>query len=92
MSATAMPVTSPESGGETPGGHMSEKDTGGQHRATRRSSEADEAVEEETNSTDLQERHEKLNEDVDAILDEIDDVLEENAEEFVRSYIQKGGQ
>jgi ubiquitin-like protein Pup len=53
---------------------------------------ADEAVEEETNSTDLQERHEKLNEDVDAILDEIDDVLEENAEEFVRSYIQKGGQ
>nr|7OXY_B Chain B, Prokaryotic ubiquitin-like protein Pup [Acidothermus cellulolyticus 11B] len=28
----------------------------------------------------------------DAILDEIDDVLEENAEEFVRSYIQKGGQ
>jgi len=33
-----------------------------------------------------------LNEDVDAILDEIDDVLEENAEEFVRSYIQKGGQ
>nr|7OYF_B Chain B, Prokaryotic ubiquitin-like protein Pup [Acidothermus cellulolyticus]7OYH_B Chain B, Prokaryotic ubiquitin-like protein Pup [Acidothermus cellulolyticus] len=28
----------------------------------------------------------------DAILDEIDDVLEENAEEFVRSYIQKGGE
>ena len=30
--------------------------------------------------------------DVDAILDEIDEVLEENAEEFVRSYVQKGGQ
>jgi ubiquitin-like protein Pup len=29
---------------------------------------------------------------VDAILDEIDEVLEENAEEFVRSYVQKGGQ
>ena len=41
---------------------------------------------------DVAERHEKLNEDVDAILDEIDEVLEENAEEFVRSYIQKGGQ
>ncbi len=71
---------------------MSEKDTGGQAKAARRSSEADEAVVEETESTDLQERHAKLNEDVDAILDEIDDVLEENAEEFVRSYIQKGGE
>jgi len=33
-----------------------------------------------------------LSEDVDDILDEIDSVLEENSEEFVRSYIQKGGQ
>ncbi|MDQ4119085.1 ubiquitin-like protein Pup [Pseudonocardia endophytica] len=39
-----------------------------------------------------QERREKLGEDVDTILDEIDDVLEENAEDFVRSYVQKGGQ
>jgi ubiquitin-like protein Pup len=39
-----------------------------------------------------QERREQLNEDVDAILDEIDDVLEENAEDFVRAYVQKGGQ
>ncbi len=39
-----------------------------------------------------QERREKLGEDVDAILDEIDDVLEENAEDFVRAYVQKGGQ
>ena len=29
---------------------------------------------------------------VDDILNEIDDVLEENAEEFVRGYVQKGGQ
>ena len=42
--------------------------------------------------SDLKERQDKLNSDVDAILDEIDEVLEENAEEFVRSYIQKGGQ
>jgi prokaryotic ubiquitin-like protein Pup len=27
-----------------------------------------------------------------ALLDEIDEVLEENAEEFVKSYVQKGGQ
>jgi ubiquitin-like protein Pup len=31
-------------------------------------------------------------EGVDALLDEIDGVLEENAEEFVRGYVQKGGQ
>jgi prokaryotic ubiquitin-like protein Pup len=30
--------------------------------------------------------------DVDDLLDEIDEVLESNAEDFVRSYIQKGGQ
>ena len=30
--------------------------------------------------------------DVDELLDEIDQVLEINAEEFVRSYIQKGGE
>ena len=31
-------------------------------------------------------------EEVDDLLDEIDEVLEQNAEEFVRSYVQKGGQ
>ncbi len=31
-------------------------------------------------------------EEVEDLLDEIDQVLEENAEEFVRSYVQKGGQ
>ena len=35
---------------------------------------------------------EKLKEDMDALLDEIDTVLEENADEFVRSYVQKGGE
>jgi prokaryotic ubiquitin-like protein Pup len=29
---------------------------------------------------------------VDELLDEIDGVLEENAEEFIRGYVQKGGQ
>lgn len=29
---------------------------------------------------------------IDELLDEIDSVLEENAEEFVRDYVQKGGQ
>lgn len=38
------------------------------------------------------ERREDLSADVDSILDEIDAVLEENAEEFVKSFVQKGGQ
>ena len=38
------------------------------------------------------ERGEKLKAEIDDLLDEIDDVLEENAEEFVRSYVQKGGE
>ena len=33
-----------------------------------------------------------LKEEMDDILDEIDSVLEENAEEFVKSYVQRGGQ
>ena len=38
------------------------------------------------------EKAEKLKGDIDDLLDEIDSVLEENAEEFVRGYVQKGGQ
>ena len=30
--------------------------------------------------------------ELDSLLDEIDEVLEANAEEFVKSYVQKGGQ
>ena len=33
-----------------------------------------------------------LSDGLDEILDEIDEVLETNAEEFVKSYVQKGGQ
>ena len=35
---------------------------------------------------------EELKAELDDLLDEIDEVLEENAEEFVRSYVQKGGE
>jgi ubiquitin-like protein Pup len=52
----------------------------------------DEVEENVESSSDVAERHEKLTEDVDAILDEIDDVLESNAEDFVRAFVQKGGQ
>jgi len=36
--------------------------------------------------------HDPIKSDLDSILDQIDEVLEENAEEFVKSYVQKGGQ
>jgi prokaryotic ubiquitin-like protein Pup len=35
---------------------------------------------------------EKLKAELDDLLDEIDEVLEDNAEEFVRNYVQKGGE
>jgi ubiquitin-like protein Pup len=47
---------------------------------------------EELPEAEVAERKEQLDEDIDAILDEIDDVLESNAEDFVKSFIQKGGQ
>ena len=43
-------------------------------------------------ATGVAERKEAIDGDVDAILDEIDEVLETNAEDFVKSFIQKGGQ
>lgn len=49
----------------------------------------DETVEEAAPATD---KGEKLKAELDELLDEIDEVLEDNAEEFVRAYVQKGGQ
>ncbi len=71
------------------------REGGQQHRTGKRTDETSEAPEVEasaSDTTDVAERKERLDEDVDAILDEIDDVLEENAEDFVRSFVQKGGQ
>lgn len=55
-------------------------------------SSQDAEVTEAESTSDVAERKEQLDEDIDAILDEIDDVLETNAEDFVKSFIQKGGQ
>lgn len=43
-------------------------------------------------TTSVNEKGEELKAEMDDLLDEIDEVLESNAEEFVKSYIQKGGQ
>ena len=40
----------------------------------------------------LAKKGEAIKEDVDSLLDEIDEVLEENAEEFVKNYVQRGGE
>ena len=69
---------------------MATRDTGGHQKATRSREETDEV--EASVDTEVAERHKEMTEDIDAILDEIDEVLEENAEEFVRSFVQKGGQ
>jgi len=62
------------------------------HRSTgSESAEEVEAPAAEDDAT-LSERKEQLDEDIDAILDEIDNVLETNAEDFVKSFVQKGGQ
>jgi ubiquitin-like protein Pup len=40
----------------------------------------------------LAKKGEQLKEEMDALVDEIDEVLEENAEEFVKNYVQRGGE
>ena len=37
-------------------------------------------------------RAKEIKDNLDKLLDEIDDLLEENAEEFVKSYVQRGGE
>jgi ubiquitin-like protein Pup len=66
-----------------------------EQKQPRRSSQTDPEAEEVAESDvapEVAERKEVLDDDVDAILDEIDDVLETNAEDFVKSFIQKGGE
>ena len=71
---------------------MATKDTGGgQQRASKKAEEVEE-VQADAPAESVAERQEKLTEDVDALLDEIDDLLEENAEDFVRGFVQKGGE
>ena len=51
-----------------------------------------ERVEETEELPATSERGEKLKGELDDLLDEIDEVLEVNAEDFVKSYVQKGGE
>ncbi len=70
---------------------MPTRDTGDQqHRS--RSADNDQVEETTAPATDLAARKEALDADIDAILDDIDEALEVNAEEFVRGFVQKGGE
>ena len=71
---------------------MPTRESGGQQQSGRSSQSEVEDEVEPTASADVQERREQLDEDTDAILDEIDEVLETNAAEFVQAFVQKGGQ
>ena len=51
--------------------------------------QADEVVDEAPAKS---EQGEKIKAELDDLLDEIDEVLESNAEDFVKSYVQKGGE
>ncbi len=62
-----------------------------QQRPSRRERE-DEQVEHEPLPGGASSTTTSADEGVDDLLDEIDDVLESNAEQFVRQYTQKGGQ
>jgi ubiquitin-like protein Pup len=64
---------------------MSEQE---QVRKQRTERKTDETVDPEVDAT----KGDQIKADLDELLDEIDEVLEDNAEEFVRNYIQKGGE
>jgi len=47
---------------------------------------------ESRDTSKLEEKGRKIGDELDALLGEIDDLLEENASEFVASYVQHGGE
>ena len=61
-----------------------------QERKTARRGEPQE--EEAAANPAVAEKGRKLKKDLDDLLDEIDTVLEKNAEEFVKNYVQRGGE
>ena len=71
---------------------MSDQERAKQDRRQTDAASSDEVIDETSVAPDATERGERLKNELDELLDEIDEVLETNAEEFVKSYIQKGGE
>jgi ubiquitin-like protein Pup len=63
-----------------------------QKRKTQSSTPQTENAHESRDANKLEQKGKRIGDELDALLDEIDDVLEENAAEFVRDYVQHGGQ
>ena len=63
-----------------------------QQRPQRRSDAPEESEESEEVAVPTTTSEAPAASDLDSLLDEIDDVLETNSEEFVRGFVQKGGQ
>lgn len=62
-----------------------------QERVQQNRTDADSKVDQAQDTTSAV-THDKLKNDLDDLLDEIDEALETNAEEFVKNYVQKGGE
>lgn len=62
-----------------------------EHKRKSAPQRVDEVVE-DTPATSDSASGDKIKAELDDLLDEIDGVLEQNAEDFVKSYIQKGGE
>ena len=71
---------------------MSDQERAKQDRRQTDAASSDEVIDETSVAPDATERGERLKNELDELLDEIDEVLEPNAEEFVKRYIQKGGE
>jgi ubiquitin-like protein Pup len=63
-----------------------------QDRKTRRATTPGAEDESPAAGAKVAEKGATLKKSLDKVLDEIDDVLEANAEEFVKSYVQRGGE
>jgi prokaryotic ubiquitin-like protein Pup len=63
-----------------------------QKKETRGRKPAAEEEERSVERSDVAKKGEELKEALDTLLDEIDEILEDNAEEFVASYVQRGGE
>jgi ubiquitin-like protein Pup len=63
-----------------------------QERAQKRGPQPESEAGTAAASPALAERGARIKKSIDAVVDEIDDVLEENAEEFVKGYVQRGGE
>ncbi|HEV8025192.1 MAG TPA: ubiquitin-like protein Pup [Candidatus Nanopelagicales bacterium] len=70
---------------------MAARENAEQKKVSKRE-ETDEVLDDAPAAASSTQDKEALDDDVDSILDEIDGVLEENAEDFVKSFVQKGGQ